>query len=168
MTIHITLANEQDTDRLGAILAKRLPDGAVVAMLGTLGAGKTRLVQGVAKTSGVDPEEVGSPTFVLVKEYQGNERMIYHFDAYRLRDSDEFLALGVDEYFDSDGVSFVEWADRVDDILTSDRFEISISPVGETSRDVKFTALGEYQNDKANYEFEILEEWRGAARYDLL
>ena len=168
MSVEIVVHSEQETERLGAILAHALPDGAVVTLLGTLGAGKTRLVQAVAEASGVPKGAVGSPTFVLVKEYRGQKREIYHFDAYRLRDSDEFLALGVDEYFDSDGVSFVEWADRVEDVLPSDRFEISIVPVGETSRDVRITALGEYQNDEIDYEFEILEEWRGAARYGLL
>ena len=168
MSIEIEVKNEQQTDILGRVLAKALPDGTVVALLGTLGAGKTRLVQAIAQASGVDREEVGSPTFVLIKEYQGASRPIYHFDAYRLRDVSDFLELGPDEYFDSDGLSFVEWADRVEDVLPSDRFEISIVPVGETSRDVRITALGEYQNDEIDYEFEILEEWRGAARYGLL
>ena len=76
-----------------------LPDGTTVALCGTLGAGKTRLVQAIAEAAGVDRRDVLSPTFVLIQEYHGR-RSIYHIDAYRLRDEDEFLALGPEEYFD--------------------------------------------------------------------
>lgn len=77
---------------------------------------------------------VTSPTFVLVNEYRGGRLPIYHFDTYRLKDGDEFLNLGPDEYFDSAGLSFVEWADRVTDLLPPDRLEVSINPVSETER----------------------------------
>jgi len=93
-------AGEGATEALGAALAKVLPPGTTVALLGTLGAGKTRLVQAVAVACGVDPREVVSPTFVLVHEYHGR-RPICHIDAYRLRDEDEFAQLGPDEFFES-------------------------------------------------------------------
>ena len=86
-----TANNEHDTDRLGAALAEVLPPGTVVALIGTLGAGKTRLVQAVAAALGVPPGSVTSPTFVLVNEYTGGRLPIYHFDTYRLKDDDEFL-----------------------------------------------------------------------------
>src|SRR5262245_16376862 len=104
--------SEGDTDRLGAALAEALPAGTTVALIGTLGAGKTRLVQAVAAALGIPRDKATSPTFVLVNEYRGR-RPVYHFDAYRLRDEDEFLALGAEEYFESEGITFVEWADRV-------------------------------------------------------
>ena len=69
-------------------------------------------MQAVAEAAGVDPKQVLSPTFVLIHEYRGR-LPIYHFDAYRLRDDDEFLQLGPEEYFDGSGWTFVEWADRV-------------------------------------------------------
>src|SRR5712691_11376053 len=93
-----------DTSRLGAALAEALPGGSVVALSGTLGAGKTHLVQAVAGAAGVDPRDVTSPTFVLINEYRGR-RPVYHFDAYRIQDDDEFLQLGPDEYFEGQGLT---------------------------------------------------------------
>lgn len=135
--------SEADTDRLGAALAKALPSGTVIALIGTLGAGKTRLVQAVAMASGISPDSVVSPTFVLIAEYQG-QRTIYHFDTYRLRDEDEFIELGPEEYFDSDGLSFVEWADRVEICLPRARVEIQIEVTGETSRQFTLRAVGTF------------------------
>ena len=86
-------ASEADTDRLGAALAGVLPPGTTIALNGTLGAGKTRLVQAIAAACGIDRQDVVSPTFVLCQRYQG-DRMIYHLDAYRLHDDDEFRELG--------------------------------------------------------------------------
>jgi tRNA threonylcarbamoyladenosine biosynthesis protein TsaE len=129
--------SEVDTERLGAALADALPGGTVVALMGTLGAGKTRLVQAFAAAQGVPRDAATSPTFVLVNEYQGR-LPIYHIDAYRLRDEDEFLELGPEEYFDSAGVTFIEWADRVADCLPAERVEIRCEATGETSR--RFTA----------------------------
>ena len=77
-----------------------------------LGAGKTRLVQAVAEASGIDRRTVTSPTFVLVQEYHAT-RTIYHADAYRLADADEFWQLGLDERFDEPVLVFIEWADRI-------------------------------------------------------
>ncbi|HYO24129.1 MAG TPA: tRNA (adenosine(37)-N6)-threonylcarbamoyltransferase complex ATPase subunit type 1 TsaE, partial [Lacipirellulaceae bacterium] len=74
-----------------------------------------------------------SPTFVLVNEYRG-ERPIYHFDAYRLRDEDEFIELGPEEYFESPGLTFVEWADRVERCMPPDRVEIRCEAVGPAER----------------------------------
>ena len=123
------LANsERDTERLGAALASVLPAGTVVSLIGPLGAGKTRLVQAVATALGVPPGRVTSPTFVLVNEYTSGRLPVYHFDTYRLKDDDDFLNLGPEEYFDSAGITFVEWADRVAKLLPSDRLEITIAP----------------------------------------
>jgi tRNA threonylcarbamoyladenosine biosynthesis protein TsaE len=125
--------SESDTERLGAALAATLPPGTTVALIGTLGAGKTRLVQAVAGALGISRDEATSPTFVLVNEYRGR-RPVFHFDVYRLRDEDEFLELGPDEYFESDGLTFIEWADRVADCLPAERVEIRCEAVGETER----------------------------------
>lgn len=133
--------SESDTERLGHALAKVLPDGSVVALIGTLGAGKTRLVQAIATASGVDPATVVSPTFVLVHEYVGC-RPIYHFDAYRLKDDDEFLALGPEEYFDGHGITLVEWADRVERCLPRAYLEVRISVAGPTDREFCIASVG--------------------------
>lgn len=133
--------NEADTARLGAALAKLLPNGSVVALLGTLGAGKTRLVQAVATGCGVNRRDVVSPTFVLIHEYAG-DRPVYHIDAYRLKDDDEFLELGPEEYFESEGVTLIEWADRVEHCLPRERLEILIRVTGAHARELGITALG--------------------------
>jgi tRNA threonylcarbamoyladenosine biosynthesis protein TsaE len=130
------LETEQDTERLGRALADVLPPGTVIGLIGTLGAGKTRLVQAVATALGVPAGSVTSPTFVLVNEYRQGRMPVFHFDIYRLKDEDEFMQLGPEEYFDSDGLTFVEWADRVEELLPEDRVDIEIEVTGDTSRRV--------------------------------
>src|SRR5437870_13337796 len=103
-------ADEHDTERFGAALSSALPPGATVALCGTLGAGKTRLVQAIAAACGVPRDEVVSPTFVLLQQYHG-ARTINHLDAYRIRDSSEFRALGVEELLESPGITIIEWAE---------------------------------------------------------
>jgi tRNA threonylcarbamoyladenosine biosynthesis protein TsaE len=125
--------NESATDRFGAALAAALPPGAVVALCGTLGAGKTRLVQAIAAACSVSRDQVVSPTFVLCQQYHGT-RIINHFDAYRLRDEDEFRELGVEEMFDSDALTIIEWADRVPHALPDDYLQVEIEVTGPTSR----------------------------------
>jgi len=132
--------NEKETDRLGRLLASVLPAGTVIALVGTLGAGKTRLVQSVAEALGVPREGVTSPTFVLVNEYQGGRLPVYHFDTYRLRDDDEFWELGPEEYFDGAGLTFVEWADRVANCLPPDILRVKIEVLGETQREFVITS----------------------------
>ena len=141
----IQLPDEDATRQLGARLGKLLPDGAVVALNGPLGAGKTRLVQGLAGAIGLVPRKVVSPTFTLVQEHRG-VRTLYHFDAYRLRDDDEFLALGVDEYFYGTGLCVVEWAEKVSRCLPPEHLEIRLTPVDETTRRAEITAVGEVYN----------------------
>jgi tRNA threonylcarbamoyladenosine biosynthesis protein TsaE len=134
-------ANESDTARLGAALAEVLADGTTVALCGTLGAGKTRLVQAIAEGAGIDRREVVSPTFVLVQEHHGR-RTLYHIDAYRLRDHHEFSALGPEEYFDADGLVLIEWADRVAPCLPAERIEIHIEVTGAESRRFEISSVG--------------------------
>lgn len=134
-------ASEAETARLGAVFADSLQPGSVVTLVGTLGAGKTRLVRAVAEAAGVDRRAIGSPTFVLVHEYAGRWP-IYHFDAYRLPGVQEFVDLGALEYFASDGICFVEWADRIAEALPDDHVRIEITPTGEASREFVFVAHG--------------------------
>jgi len=133
--------SEQDTGRLGAALAAVLPPGTTVALVGTLGAGKTRLVQAIAAACGIPADKVTSPTFVLCQPYEGS-RMLYHLDAYRLKDDDEFLELGPEEYFESDGLTLIEWADRVESCLPAERIEIRIKVAGEHAREFEITGRG--------------------------
>ena len=140
--------NLDDTARLATALADLLPLCAIVTLDGPLGAGKTRLVQGLAAACGIDPRDVTSPTFVLIHEYHGR-RDLFHFDAYRIRDDDEFLALGPEEYFERAGVTLVEWASRVERCLPDERLEIRIEVTGENSRRFHIRAIGEEHRNEA-------------------
>lgn len=145
--IVVTSNSERDTEQLGAALAEALPGGTVIALVGTLGAGKTRLVQAVAAALGVPAGSVTSPTFVLVNEYRGGRMPVYHFDTYRLKDEDEFLALGPEEYFESNGLTFVEWADRFPELLPRDRIEIQIDVIGDTMRRITIKSTSPERDD---------------------
>ncbi len=134
-------ASESDTEQLGAALAELLPDGTVVALSGTLGAGKTRLVQAVASASGIDRQQVTSPTFVLCQTYRGR-RTIHHFDVYRLKDQQEFLELGPEEYFESDALTFIEWAEKVEVLLPLEYLDVTIEVIGPTQRQFALHAHG--------------------------
>jgi tRNA threonylcarbamoyladenosine biosynthesis protein TsaE len=138
-----TANDERDTERLGAALAAVLPPGTVVGLIGMLGAGKTRLVQAVAAALGNPPGSATSPTFVLVNEYTAGRMPLYHFDTYRLKNEDEFLALGPDEYFESAGVTFIEWADRFPSLLPAERLEIDMQVTDETQRRIAIQGTSE-------------------------
>ncbi len=132
---------EQATEQLGAALAEILPDGTTVSLNGTLGAGKTHLVRAVAAACGVADDQVVSPTYVLCQEYHG-QRTIYHLDVYRIGDEDEFLNLGPEEYFESNGIVLIEWAEKVAECLPDERIDVLVEVVSETSREFRFTAIG--------------------------
>jgi tRNA threonylcarbamoyladenosine biosynthesis protein TsaE len=128
--------DEAATAALGAVLAEILPDGTVVALCGTLGAGKTRLVQAIAESIGADRRQVVSPTFVLMQHYEGR-RQIEHLDAYRIRSEEEFLDLGTDELFETGALVLIEWADRVAGCLPRERIEIQIEVTGHQTRRIE-------------------------------
>jgi len=133
MQLTINLPDIAATERLGLRLAESLPANAVVVLSGTLGAGKTRLVQAIAAGCEIDPADVTSPTFVLCREYHGT-RTIYHLDAYRIKDSDEFRELGVEEMFAGNALVLIEWGERVEACLPPDHWQISLEVTGESSR----------------------------------
>jgi tRNA threonylcarbamoyladenosine biosynthesis protein TsaE len=133
----VGVESEAETGRLGRALAEVVGPGVVLGLVGTLGAGKTRLVRALAEALGVDPGAIASPTFVLIHEYAGR-LPIYHFDAYRLADADEFDALGASDYWaESDGLCLIEWADLVADRLPRGAWWARIEPVGPTTRVVR-------------------------------
>ena len=128
--------NELETDFVGQKIFEILPPQCVVSLVGTLGAGKTRLVRAIAKFAGIDPSGISSPTYVLIHEYLGTIP-IYHFDVYRLNGVDEFLQLGAEEYFERPGLTLIEWGDRVESVLPPDHFTVRIEILDEHAR--KFT-----------------------------
>ena len=130
------------TQAFGRRLGRLLWPGSVVALIGQLGAGKTHLSRTIAEGLDIaDSRVVTSPTFVLVQEYSAR-LPIYHFDAYRLRTQAEFADLGAHEYFESNGVCLVEWADRVLDGLPAEHLRIALHILGETSRRAEVEAKG--------------------------
>ena len=122
-------------------MAAALSSGGVVALGGVLGAGKTRLVQAIARASGVDPRDVVSPTFVLMHEYHGAQT-IYHIDAYRLHNADEFLQMGGDEAFGGECLVLIEWAERVAACLPDERLQVSIRVLSDDVREFVIAAHG--------------------------
>src|SRR4051794_34862635 len=139
----VDLPDPAATEALGRRLGRLLFPGAVVALVGTLGAGKTHLVRAVAEGLGVpDGRAVTSPTFVLIQEYEGR-LPVYHFDVYRLAGSVPFAELGAHEYLEGDGVCLIEWADRVTSCLPAERLLIALEVTGEHSRRATLRAQGE-------------------------
>jgi tRNA threonylcarbamoyladenosine biosynthesis protein TsaE len=129
------------TEALGRRLGGLLFPGAMVALVGPLGAGKTHLARAIAEGLGIaDSRAVSSPTFVLIQEYAAR-LPIFHFDAYRLQPA-EFADLGAHEYFQGNGVCLVEWADRVASQIPADHLRITIEPRGKTGRRFLLEAQG--------------------------
>ncbi|GIW87995.1 MAG: tRNA (adenosine(37)-N6)-threonylcarbamoyltransferase complex ATPase subunit type 1 TsaE [Isosphaeraceae bacterium] len=124
----IELADEADTERLGHALAGLATSGTVIALVGPLGAGKTRLVRAFAEARGVDPRAISSPTFVLHHVYEGQTSLIHHFDAYRLTGPGEFEAIGGLDQVDDDALCLIEWADRVAEQIPAGAWWIELSP----------------------------------------
>jgi len=150
VTTTIDVPDLAGTEDFGRRLGRLLFRGAVVALAGPLGAGKTHLVRAIAEGLGVDDARlVNSPTFVLIQEYDAR-LPIYHFDAYRLHSEREFLDLGVQEYFAGDGVCLVEWADKVKDCLPAEHLWIEIVVTGPNSRRFMVTPNGDKYHDLAS------------------
>ena len=139
----IDLLTPEATRDLGQRLGRLLFPGAVVALVGPLGAGKTHLARAIAEGLGVaDARAVTSPTFVLIQEYPAR-LPVYHFDAYRLTGVSDFADLGSAEYLEGDGVCLVEWADRVDAALPAEHLRVALTVTGEKSRRATLEARGE-------------------------
>ena len=117
--------SEQDTEDLGRRLGERLEPGAVVAYTGDLGAGKTAFTRGLARGLGV-PDQVTSPTFTIVNEYEGGRLPLFHFDMYRLGSADELFDIGWEDYLARGGVCAVEWSENVDEALEEDAIRVDI------------------------------------------
>lgn len=148
--------SEEQTRRLGAKLGKLAQAGQVIALLGDLGAGKTRLAQGFGAGLGVPADEViNSPTFTLINEYQGR-LPFYHVDLYRLSQAVEAETLGLNDYFYGDGVTLIEWANRLGKDLPLERLEIELHHLSETKRRITIRACGPEHA-------ELLEKFKKAA-----
>lgn len=130
-----------ETHRMASALAEGLRGGDVVCLYGQLGAGKTCFTKGLVSGLGGDPDAVTSPTFVLMQVYEARVP-VYHFDAYRLHSGQDLVDIGSDEILADDGVSAVEWADRVADALPAERIEVRLAALGPTERCVRLVGVG--------------------------
>jgi tRNA threonylcarbamoyladenosine biosynthesis protein TsaE len=121
----INIASEADTRELGLAIADAAEPGDIIALIGDLGTGKTALTGYIAEGLGITGE-ISSPTFNIVKEYRDGRLPLFHFDVYRLADSDEFFDAGAEEYLSGRGVCVIEWADIVADALPEDSLAVKI------------------------------------------
>ncbi len=126
----VIIKNESETAAFGIDLGKRACPGTVIALTGDLGAGKTTLTKAIAQGLGIS-DMITSPTFNIVKEYDGGRLPLYHFDVYRIGDADEMYELGYEEYFYGNGVCVVEWADLIEDLLPENAVRIQLEYGGE-------------------------------------
>jgi tRNA threonylcarbamoyladenosine biosynthesis protein TsaE len=139
----IELRDLAETESFGRRLGELLFPNAVVALIGPLGAGKTHLSRAIAEGLGIaNPAAVTSPTFTLIHEYPAR-LPIFHFDAYRLNGPNEFLDLGVGEYYTAGGVCLIEWADKVETAMPTDRLTIRLVPVDESRRRAEVVGVGD-------------------------
>lgn len=120
----IKIRNLEDTKLIGKVIAKNLLKGTVLCLDGDLGAGKTTLTQFIAKEFGID-EYITSPTFTIIKEYEGL-LPFYHMDVYRIDSDDDMYDLGYEEYIYSEGVCIIEWSQKISNMLPVDRINIYI------------------------------------------
>ena len=124
----------EETEQIGALLAKKLTPGTVIAFEGDLGAGKTAFTRGLAKGLGCT-EQVSSPTYTIVNEYISGKMPLFHFDMYRLRCADDLFDIGWEDYMERGGVCAVEWSENVADAM-EDAIFIRIEKSGRDQRTI--------------------------------
>ncbi len=135
----------KDTNKFAKKFAKILKGGEVVLLGGDLGAGKTTFTKAVLRALGVK-DDVTSPTFTIMREYQGKKFKIYHFDMYRLGSGQEAKEFGLEDYIyskDKSSLVFIEWPENVKDILSGDFIRVDISILDENRRQFDITRVGE-------------------------
>ncbi len=133
----------KETYELGMKIGKKAEPGSVYTLIGDLGVGKTVLTKGVAKGLDID-EPVNSPTFTILQVYDEGRLPFYHFDVYRISDESEMDEIGFDEYVYGDGVTFIEWADLIKDIIPKKHTRIEIKKNPEKGFDYREIFITEF------------------------
>lgn len=131
----------EETQAFGEQLGRTLRAGDIVALHGELGSGKTTLIQGIARGLGRDPATIKSPTFVLMREYQGDTPLV-HVDGYRLEGAPAAAALDLDLLFSPRKITLIEWAERFANLLPDDRLDIHLSHLSTNRRQLKLMPRG--------------------------
>lgn len=132
--------SSKETEELGYKFAQTLKKGDVVSLRGSLGAGKTVFTKGIARALDVK-ENIVSPTFTLIQEYDGIVKL-YHLDIYRLSGIDEFESMGGDDYLPSNGVSVIEWSEKISSLLPDDTIYVEIKILENNDREIKIRRNG--------------------------
>lgn len=127
-----TTKTEEETINLGKKIGSLLKKGDIIAMQGTLAAGKTTITKGIAQALGIT-DTITSPTFCLISEYYGS-MPLYHFDVYRLDGTEDFINLGADDMLYGDGVSIIEWSEKIMEELPSNTIILRLTPQTDGSR----------------------------------
>ena len=130
-----------ETTALGYKIGKKLKKGDIIAMQGTLAAGKTTITKGIAQALDIS-EEITSPTFCLISEYYG-KMPLYHMDVYRLDGTEDFINLGVDDILYGDGVCIIEWSEKIMDELPKNTIILRILPQDDNSRKIEIENFNE-------------------------
>ena len=143
-----TSRNENDTMELAENIESEKFPGMIICLDGELGSGKTVFVKGFAKSLGIT-ENITSPTFNIVKEYESGEMKLNHMDVYRIEDTDETIAFN--DYFKGDGVTIIEWAELIEDKLPDERLEIKFKVIDENTRVLVLKPYGQKYEDLVNY-----------------
>lgn len=131
--------SEQETKELGVRLGRSVPSGTVVSLQGPLGAGKTVIAKGIAEALQIN-EAIVSPTFTLVQEYVGT-MPLHHMDLYRLHGIDDFSGIGGEELLYSDGITLIEWSEKIEDILPPGTVRVKIAIGDNGSRDIMISGV---------------------------
>lgn len=132
-----TTHSDVETRRIGEIMGRTLTPNAVIAFFGDLGSGKTTFIRGLVEGAGcTDLRSVSSPTFNLLNIYPG-DKVVYHFDLYRLPRTEEFFAAGFNEYFTAGGICCVEWADKILSSMPTDTINVTLSYLGAEKRKIE-------------------------------
>lgn len=152
----IISTSTKQTQAIAAKLARLLKPCDVLALVGNLGSGKTVFVKGLARGLGCKEKEVSSPTFVLLRQYRGGPTL-NHFDLYRLKDIRQLGQIGYEEYFYGDGVTVIEWADRIKEALPKEHLRIEFKILSDKERLIKIIPIG--ARHYANY----LRRFKGKA-----
>ena len=147
MDYKYTSRNETDTLEIAQNIESEKFPNMVICLVGELGSGKTLFVKGFAQALGLD-ENITSPTFSIVKEYLNGEMPLYHMDVYRIEEAASNM--GLEEYFQKEGVSIIEWADMISDIFPEERLEIEFKVVNENTRVLYFRPFGKQYEDLCN------------------
>lgn len=125
-----------ETIAIGKQFAEKLDQGDIVCLYGDLGTGKTHFVKGIASFFKVSEAEVSSPTFTLINEYPGT-LPIYHFDCYRLKNEQQALEIGAEEYLFGEGVSLIEWPERINSLLPDEVMKVELNHAGDSKRIIR-------------------------------